>query len=46
MYGIPRRTSRFPVQVIALHKDRMVAQASHPDIAFAPALELHTFPNV
>lgn len=46
MNRISRGSTRFPVQVVTLHKDSMVAKATHPDIALTTTLQLHPFPNV
>lgn len=44
--GVTGSSSRFSVQVVALHKDSVVAQAAHPHITLPLALQLHSFSNV
>lgn len=46
MNGVSWSSSRLPVQVVALHKDSVVAQAAHPHVALPLALQLHSFANV
>lgn len=46
VHGVTWRTSRLPVQVIALHKHGVVAHAAHPHVALAATLQLHTFTDV
>lgn len=43
---ISRGTSSLSIQVVALHKHRMVTQTTHPDVSFTFALQLYTFANV
>lgn len=46
MNGVSGSSSRLPVQVVALHKDGVVAQAAHPHVPLALALQLHPFADV
>lgn len=46
MNSISRGPSSLPIQVVALYKHCVIAQAAHPDVAFAFAFQLHAFPNV
>lgn len=39
-------TSGLSVQVVALHKDGVVAQTAHPHVSLALALQLHSFADV
>lgn len=43
---ISRGTSSLSIQVIALHKHRVITQTAHPDVSFTFALQLHAFANV
>lgn len=44
--GIPGRSTRLAVQVVALHEHRIVTKATQPDVALAPQIQLHALANV
>ncbi len=44
--SISRRTPSFSVQIIALHKHTVIAEASDPHISFSSVIQLHAFSNV
>lgn len=46
MNGISRRAPGLTIQVVALNKDRMVALASQPNVAFTAKIQLNTFAYV
>lgn len=44
--SISGRSTRLPVQVVALNKHGVVTQAAHPHVALALTLQLHAFADV
>jgi hypothetical protein len=46
VHRIARRSTRFTIEIVTLHKHRVIAQASQPNVAFAPQIQLNTFSNV
>lgn len=46
MHSVPWSAAGLSVQIVALHEDGVVAQAPHPHVALATALELDPFPNM
>lgn len=46
VHSIPWSPACFPVQVVALHKDSMVTETSHPHVSLSATLQLHTLTNV
>lgn len=46
MHGVSGGTSSLSIQVVALHKDSVVAEAAHPHITFALTLQLDALTNV
>ena len=46
MDGVSRRAARLPVQVVALHEHRVVAQTAQPHVTLALHVQLHALADV